>query len=509
MNADLFINNFNAQHQLAIKPSSLEKVAHKIYQHPTIVKTIEIAGMILGLGCMAALPISLPALGAIKAILLAFSGGLIGLVSGVSYRVLDILAPPHHSMSNHLFQPAVYGAGRLYYQGDIPILELKSDDPYQAGVAHGFLMGAYLDRILKQFDLINRLAYLPQPDQTRETLNAIRQTLPVEYLNELQGIVDGFNQWSKENAWFKARVVTLDDLLLFHLMPDKLHFSPASFEARLKRRADKQQSSLKTQNNLIPVLGCTVVIDEDKQEGLTFGRNMDWPTFGIFGTYSLMINRKYTSQRLSTVEVGFPGLAGTLTGMNSKGFSLSMNVCSGQTQAIHGMPAAFFNRLCLETCQSVKDVEEKIKKKTPLGSYHLSVADANAAQSFHLFQGADKESHVIRKWQKGHPLITTNYRYPSEEKRSINMHCSEEREQIIQDLFHQAREKVPPEELNIGKLVSASLSLPYVNNIITAHRVVMNPRLRKIQVAFDNAFAGQVPLHELNVAPLFNEQNAV
>lgn len=505
MNTDYFIKNFVAQHQQDRELSKLDKMVDAIYKHPTVVKTIEMAGILFGLGCLVSLPISFPAMGGMKAVLLTICGGVVGTISGFAYRALDIVVPPHHSMSNHVFKAATYGVGKLYYQGDVPILELNSDDPYQAGQAHGFLMGEALDHVLKQFDFIKSFAsLLPHPDQATETLKAIRQTLPQEYIDEMQGIVDGFNQWSKENKWFGGRVVTLDDLLLFHLMPDSLHFTPQQIEERLRGQGGRLgMPPFAPRGNPLPVLGCTVVIDEDKKEGLTFGRNMDWPTFGVFGTYSLIINRKYTSKKLSTVEVGFPGFVGTLTGMNPRGLSLSMNVCSGKTFDIKGMPAAFFNRLCLETCHSVKEVAEKIEKEAPLGRYHLSVADATAAQSFHLFQGSDKDPHVVRKWQPGQPLITTNCNYPAENKRSLHMHCSREREQIIQDLFLKAKEALSPQELSISKLVQASLSLPYVNNIITSHRVVMNPRLRKIQVAFDNAFAGQADLHELDVQPLF------
>ena len=42
------------------------------------------------------------------------------------------------------------------------------------------------------------------------------------------------------------------------------------------------------------------------------------------------------------------------------------------------------------------------------------------------------------------------------------------------------------------------------HNEITSHQVVMNPRLKTIQVAFDNAFAGQADLHELNTDLLLN-----
>lgn len=113
---------------------------------------------------------------------------------------------------------------------------------------------------------------------------------------------------------------------------------------------------------------------------------MDWPSLNIFGSHTFIINRKYAATKLSTVEAGLLGFVGTLTGMNKRGPCLAMNVCSGNTKKIEGMPAAFYNRYCLEHCATVQDVAAKVAEKPPLGNYHLSAADKNHATSFHFNQ---------------------------------------------------------------------------------------------------------------------------
>ena len=296
--------------------------------------------------------------------------------------------------------------------------------------------------------------------------------------------------------------MTIEDLILFHLMPDSLHFSPKNIEANLRGEQENRESP-RILDDVIPVLGCTVVIDQDKDEGMTFGRNMDWPSFGIFGRYSLVINRKYSDHRFSTAEIGMPGFVGTLTGMNQHGFALAMNVCSGTTDSIRGVPAAFFNRTCLETCQSVKEVEEKIEKDAPLGSYHLSTADGQGAKSFHFYQGSDEEQHVVREWQDGKPLITTNCKYTLDDRRIAHMHCSREREQIIQKLFDEAEAQVQKDSLEKAKLVEASLRLPDVNNSITTHTVVMYPQSMKMKACFDNLYSAKPRLQDIDLEPLF------
>lgn len=499
MNTEAYIHQFYLKQQGNIKKSFSEKVNDWIYRHPLIVKTAEVAGMVLGLASVLLLPITFSALRG-RAVALALIGGFVGLVSFKAYRLLDILFPPHHSMKSHVFKPAEYGAGKIYYQGHIPILELQSDDPYQAGEAHGYLMGQYLDQLLNKMDLVKDLAHLPQAKEVSKTLKKINKTLPQEYLEELKGVADGFNRWAKQNYWFKHRNLTVNDLILFHLMPDSIHFSPKEFESNLKNKKAPLNASPNLANaKKNALLGCTVVIDQDDEKGLTFGRNMDWPSFGLFGTYSLIIHRKHKNQKLSSVELGFPGFVGTLTGMNAEGLSLAMNVCSGDTKKIEGMPAAFYNRFCLENCHDVKELERKIDKASPLGSYHLSASDAACAKSFHFNQGQNGE-HVKREKIVDEPLITTNCQYLSHQAEIKHRHNSVERKKIIQDLFHKAKSSITAGKIEKEKLVKASLSLPYVNNSITTQTIVMYPQSKKICLAVDNAFSANAKLEELNIA---------
>lgn len=203
-----------------------------------------------------------------------------------------------------------------------------------------------------------------------------------------------------------------------------------------------------------------------------------------------MINRKHTDGRHNTVEVGMPGFVGTLTGMNEKGLSLSMNVCRGDTSQIRGMPASLYNRSCLERCASVAEVDDLVARQSPLGPYHMTVADPNRAKSIHFYQGPDHE-HIKRPLQDTRPLSTLNFRYNP--CCSSDVHHSTERQREL-DQFFANREGRPLEE---------ALSLPFVNNWLTTHRVVMEPRNCTMRVAFDNAFAGNAPLHTIPLEKLF------
>ena len=125
MNIDSFITNFTNKETPAFEstPLTLEKAALWVHQNPVASKVVEAAGNI--------------------------------------WRGFGLLLPPHHEMRRHTFEPASYGAGRLYYQGDIPILELDYADSRKAGFAHGYLMGKYLNRLLDAFQVAESFSPLP------------------------------------------------------------------------------------------------------------------------------------------------------------------------------------------------------------------------------------------------------------------------------------------------------------------------------------------------------------
>lgn len=398
-----------------------------------------------------------------------------------------------HDMKDHVFTPSAYGCAQLYYQGDVPILEVLSDEPYDAGYSQGVLLGSSLQNLFEQLNVLQMITKQRSQD-VASTLAAIRRKIPKKYLEEMKGLVDGFNEWRKTNNLIDKRAITEDEFLFVHLMPDSLHFDPQSVEEPPKKPSQKRKSTL----------ACTVVIGRDKEKGITFGRNMDWPTFGVgtLGTLSLLINRKYSDpKKHSTVEVAFPGFLGTITGMNDTGLSLAMNVCGGDTQEVHGMPAAFFNRFCLEQAQEVDDVAAILKNRSPLGDYHLTVADSDKACSFHLYQGP-RGNHVVRPLSDKSPLITTNCRYPSRTKATDDMNDSIARTKAVTKLFTKASAK--KSKKTIAQLVKESLTIPPVNASITIHQIVMYPESKKLSVAFDNQFAGAVSLHKVDTSELLS-----
>lgn len=410
-------------------------------------------------------------------------------IEKVKQRQIPIEVTPSikDSMSTHIFEEGEVKNGKLYYQGDVPVLELNADDPHAAGVAHGFLTAHALSGLFKKLkedgtipaDLAKNLlsdidslpASLLKDKPQLKNLQDVFHLIPKEYLQEMKGIVEGYNQWISENKLSDSDKLTLPLLLFLHLIPDSLHFNVG--------------------NSVGETVGCTVVVENDPAAGPVVGRTLDWNSHEVFGTHSLAIHRKYGNGKDNTINIGIPGLAGTLTGMNQAGVLVAMNVCQGKTHSIKGMPAVFFNRVCLDGAKGVQDVADKILHQSPLGSYHLSVADESQATAFHFFQGKN-QTHVQRKKTENQPFIVTNCRYPSVDDRENHMFYSQEREEKIQKLF---KEHVVEPRLS---LVKQSLELTPVNNGITIHKIIARPKTKEIEVAFANSSAGSLRLRPIN-----------
>lgn len=467
----------------------IERAAFWFHEHPTASKAMQVATIVLGIGLIAALPFSAPFLttGSIAALVLT---GAALLTAGLITTLARQIIPLHHEMNQHVFQPAQCEGGKLYYEGDVPILSLDADHPYLAGKAQGYLCGDAINRIVKRLDFaLHRLEIYPRAESLPKTLDAIRQVIPHSYREEMSGLLDGYRQWAKEHPLQFPKAVTEDEVLLLQLLPDSLHFNSAEFE----RKTNESQGN---ELNEAAAIACTAIIDRHDARGFQFARNMDWPSLGILGTYSLVIHRGYQNGLHKTVEVGIPGLIGTLTGMNDRGLALAMNVCLGTTTEIRGMPAAFYNRACLESCADIKELETYMRRYAPLGPYHLTVADRISAQSFHFYQAAiakNQNPHAKRIWKPNHPLITLNKCYDPKPFGFGIFDDADRQEEL--DRFVQDRKNRPLEQ---------ALALPHVNNWLTTHRVVMEPQTLRFKVAFDNAFAGKAPLCAVPTEKLFH-----
>lgn len=428
-----------------------------------------------------------------------FNHGNNRFVSGLASKVAPMLGVPadflglvpvSHNMSKHIYKADKVTnekgvvIGSLSYVGDVPVLNLNGENPFETGFAQGILLADAIKITREKAELaLFKYQGLAKPHEVSQTLGKIKAALPERLIQEMEGIVEGYNQAHSQLPSFKE--LTVNDLLYLHLIPDSMHF-----EAQ-KDGVEEDVPEVKARE----LAACTFIAQHDEHLGTIVARNMDWPSFNAAGTYSLIISRENPETGIRTAEITVPGLVGTLTGMNDKGLVAAMNVCrDAEEKGPRGwVPACLLTRMVLDSCQTVSEGEVFLAKegRNALGPYHLSIADENAAISFSLQQ--DKEGNMVaRKSEGDEPLITTNRRYEGD---PLHMFVSHEREANM-------RAYLPLQQGRpLETVLNETLGLDYVNNELTTHSVVMLPRQRELRVSFDNAWAASQSKHSIT----FNE----
>ncbi len=437
---------------------SSEPLTFWIHNHPTIVKTLEVASYVFGALLIAN---TAPMLSAVTAI----SEAVFALAFYTASVYLDLFIPPTHDMANHVYTPSECEGGRLYYEGDVPILSLDSDSPYTAGKAQGYLCGDAISNLSSKYLHILGGVFNDQ------AIRAFRERIPREYLQEIEGLVDGYNAWSQEQGFgSSARYLTVDQMIIFQMLPDL-------------QQLESTQSVWGPNTRL----GCSVFFERNAEGNIVFARNLDFPSLGVLGTHSLMIKRNYTDGRHSTLDLGNPALVGVLTGMNDQGLCLSMNVSStiyARTDPTC-LSSSFYNRRLLERSASVSNVTTHARAESPMSAYHLSASDRTGAAAVHFFQNAGG-THHIRNFEDGCSqsgcMRVLNGTYSS------TTTTGDIRDSTI----------TPFLENRVNRPIEAILAEPYVCCLETTQTAVMEPHSGRFRVAFDNGFSGRHLLHELN-----------
>jgi hypothetical protein len=146
ISVDEYTKNFNAEHS----QFSLSKWIH---DHPMAVKVAQVAGLVLGLAAVVASFLFAPVLPVGIVVGIGLVGGFSVLGSIVSWLFLKYVTCAKNDMTIHAYQEKSCEGGRLYYRGDIPVMEFTGNDPEKWGHAHGFLLGAEICKLKKNLDL--------------------------------------------------------------------------------------------------------------------------------------------------------------------------------------------------------------------------------------------------------------------------------------------------------------------------------------------------------------------
>lgn len=513
------------------KPNVLVKALLLHRAHPTLMKVSIVFALALGVALLATMPMTqhllssclpstswvtptLSTLGSVDIAVCLVALGALGI-----FGLMGV--PPYHPMSQHVFRSKSVKNpqldGKLEYKGDIPILTINNaDDYFYAGKTYGYLCAQETAPLISRTRfLLFKLGFLsgeglPPPNKATRVIEGIKGQLPERYLEEMEGFVEGHNQWCIENGKYKNHI-TVEELILIHLLPEKMHFNVKYVEEVLKMNEELKLSEPPSKPTNPP--GCSTILARDQDESILFKRNLEWQTDPHAAKHFIVLKRVYKDKTL--VDLSLLGLLGPLTAMNSKGFCLAMNVTdpiensTDWTNTIDGIPALWFNRLVAEK-DSVETAKAFLNSgvNQPLGPYHITIADKNEGTSYHLFQGQHKNAnplkkrkHYFRDLGKNDDYLSTTNRYYKDgllvqEQDLMN---SDERECRIQTLHDHAKNTINDGEMETAEFLNKASCLPYVTNNLSIQSFLMKPKEKSIEIhAANTGFGALGPYTNLN-----------
>jgi isopenicillin-N N-acyltransferase like protein len=183
--------------------------------------------------------------------------------------------------------------------------------------------------------------------------------------------------------------------------------------AAATKQAKLEPQVLAVANTLLELrrMGCSTLIIEPAKSatgGPLFGRNFDFPPFGVLDRYSVVFVVKPTGKR-PFASVSYPGLMGVLSGINDAGLCVAtLDVYeSGDGSSRFdplGVPLTLVFRQILEECSTVDEAEVLLKKTHATTHANLAVCDRDTSSVFEI-----TSKQVARRNAKNATLPCTNH----------------------------------------------------------------------------------------------------
>lgn len=136
-----------------------------------------------------------------------------------------------------------------------------------------------------------------------------------------------------------------------------------------------------------------------------FGRNLDFPSFDVADKLSVVQIYRPAGKN-AFMSVGWPGMAGVLSGMNEHGLTLAnMEVTRGRRMPT-AMPYILLYRTVLERCRTVDEAIELLGATPRQTANNLMLMDAGGDRA--VVEITPKAIHV-RRAPAAQPLVSTNH----------------------------------------------------------------------------------------------------
>lgn len=236
--------------------------------------------------------------------------------------------------------------------------------------------------------------------------------------------------------------------------------------------------------------GCSSIMAEPSRsatDGPLFGRNLDFPGFGTLERFSLVVIYRPTGKH-AFASIGWPGLLGSLSGMNDAGLALAVHevyATADRAPAFApGEPFCYLFRRCLEECETVGEVEKLLEEAKRTAMFSLAVCDRDKAVVFEC----TPKNVVRRNAVSGVCACTNHFRTPSL-RRSLS--CG--RYEIL---------RRPHRGTFTAQDIHSRMS-QVASPRITLQTMIFEPRSLRLHVGLGSCPATSCPLVAIDLKPLF------
>jgi hypothetical protein len=175
-----------------------------------------------------------------------------------------------------------------------------------------------------------------------------------------------------------------------------MHNAPQCYQQEIDaatKTARLEPDTLAVANTLLELrrVGCSSLIVEAPKSatgGPLFGRNFDFPAFGLLDRFGVVTVLRPTGQH-AFAAVGFPGMMGVLSGMNDAGLcvaTLDVEESGDDSKRFdaEGVPMALVFRQILEKCTTVAEAESLLKETQATTRANLAVCDRDQGAIFEI-----------------------------------------------------------------------------------------------------------------------------
>lgn len=252
-------------------------------------------------------------------------------------------------------------------RGAVPLLRLRGS-PYEMGYEQGRIFRHEMGELNKA--LHRELSRDPSlsEERLRRALSLFESQIPARFLEEMRGLAHGSG-------------IPLKEVLVANVIYEVWSLGGGGFS-------------------------CSSLVGRDEGGGLIVGRNLDYRSFEGALLKGAVLLALTPHGKNPFLKVGFAGMAGVWTGVNSKGLFVAMHTALSEDLSPKGLPVNLLLRKVLEEAGSLEDALSIIKDTGRVSGANILLVDGARGRAIVAETTA---SHLVVREPEQHGLVVTNH----------------------------------------------------------------------------------------------------